>query len=229
MAFQKIGSRFFLFVAVLSAGIVSQDAADAQKEDSAMGSNVLFKESFEKGHTHWKLTDYKAWELKFRDGNHTFGLNKRKSNYNPKVRSPHNIALLRGIKVADFELTFKVRHLLDTGNHRDCCVFFNYQDPQNFYYVHLGAKPDPHSGQIMIVKQAPRKALTTNKNLTPWTDGWHTIRVVRNSKSGQIDIYFDDMKKKHMSVQDKTFGAGQIGLGSFDDMVEFDDVVLKKL
>ena len=42
-------------------------------------------------------------------------------------------------------------------------------------------------------------------------------------------IFFDDMKKPHMSVVDKTFGKGRIGLGSFDDMNDFDDIKLVEL
>ena len=93
------------------------------------------------------------------------GLNKRKSDYQPKVRSPHNIALVRDLDLTDTMIEFDVKSTRDTGNHRDCCVFFQYKDPEHFYYVHLGAKPDPHSGQIMIVNGAPRRALTKNKNL----------------------------------------------------------------
>ena len=84
----------------------------------------------------------------------------------------------------------------------------------------------PDSGQIMIVNDAPRVALTENENNTPWDDDWHTVKLIRNSKSGKITIYFDDMKKPHMTVIDKTFGRGQIGIGSFDDMNDFDDVRL---
>ena len=58
-------------------------------------------------------------------------------------------ALIRDVKMDSFELTFRVKSTLNTGNHRDCCIFFNYQDPTHFYYVHLGAKPDPASGQII--------------------------------------------------------------------------------
>ena len=32
-----------------------------------------------------------------------------------------------------------------------------------------------------------------------------------------------------MSVVDKTFGKGRIGLGSFDDMNDFDDIKLVEL
>jgi hypothetical protein len=123
-------------------------------------------------------------------------------------------------------LKLKVKSTLDTGGHRDCCIFFNHQDPTHFYYVHVGARPDPHSGQIMIVNGAPRKALTQNKNQTPWDDNWHDIKVVRCTKRGLIEIYFDDMEEPHMTAVDKTFGKGRIGIGSFDDMNDFDDIKL---
>ena len=109
-------------------------------------------------------------------------------------------------------IQFKVKSTKDTGNHRDCCVFFGYQNPTNYYYVHLGAKPDPHSGQIMIVKDAPRLALTKNEKKTPWDESWHHVKLVRDSRKWTIEIYFDDMEKPHMSVTDTTFWKGRIGL-----------------
>ena len=60
----------------------------------------------------------------------------------------------------------------------------------------------------------------------PWTDGWHQVKVVREVASGRIDVYFDDMAKPHLSVTDTTFGRGRLGLGSFDDMNDFDDIRL---
>lgn len=185
---------------------------------------LVFSEDFNKGHDRWELTDDKAWTLKQVDGNYVFGLNKRTSDYKPKVRSPHNIALIKDLELADFVLTFKVKSTKDTGDHRDCCVFFGYQDATNFYYCHLGARPDPHSGQIMIVKDAPRLALTKNTNRTPWTDAWHQVKLVRNSQDGSIKVYFDDMTKPHMEVVDKRFAKGRIGIGSFDDMNDFDEI-----
>jgi hypothetical protein len=78
----------------------------------------------------------------------------------------------------------------------------------------------------MIVNGAPRTALTKNKKPTPWDDGWHDVRVVRNADSGLIEIYFDDMDTPHMKTVDKAFGKGRIGIGSFDDMNDFDDIRL---
>ena len=188
---------------------------------------LVFSEDFEKGFESWEMTDPKGWTYRKVDGNTVFGINSRKNNYKPKVRSPHHIALIKGVELSDFVLTFRVRSTKDTGNHRDCCVFFNHQDATHFYYVHLGAKPDPHSGQIMIVNNAPRKAITKNKNKVPWDDKWHKVMVRRDSTKGTIEIFFDDMEKPIMTATDTTFGKGRIGIGSFDDMNDFDDIELR--
>ena len=190
------------------------------------GLPLVFSEDFERGADLWETTDDSAWYLHQDGDNQVFGLNRRTSNYEPKFRSPHNIALIKDIKLSDFVLLFKVRSTKDTGDHRDCCVFFGHQDAENFYYVHLGAKPDPASGQIMIVKDAPRTPLTENMKPVPWDDQWHTVKVVRDSQEGKIEVFFDDMDKPLMTAVDKTFGQGRIGLGSFDDMNDFDDVKL---
>ena len=46
-------------------------------------------------------------------------------------------------------------------------------------------------------------------------------------KEGTIEIYFDDMQKPVMTAKDKTFAWGQIGIGTFDDTSDWDDVVLR--
>jgi hypothetical protein len=188
---------------------------------------TVFTEDFESGHDRWEFLDPETWKSETKDGNTTVEITERKSKYEPPVRSPGHVALIRDLELENFDITFRVRSTLDTGNHRDCCVFFSYQDDQHFYYAHLGAKPDPHSGQIMIVKEAPRLALTQNEELTPWDDDWHKVRLSRDVAAGTIQVYFDDMSQPHMQVTDKTFGKGRIGIGSFDDLNEFDDVVVR--
>ena len=153
-----------------------------------------------------------------------FGLNRRVGNYQPPHRSPHNIALIKDLELTDFVMFFRVKSTKDTGAHRDCCALFCYQDPAHFYYVHLGAKPDPHSGQIMIVNDAPRVALTDNAKPVPWDDQWHWVKVVRDSAEGTIEVYFDDMENPLMRAVDQTFPKGRVGIGSFDDMNNFDDI-----
>jgi hypothetical protein len=41
---------------------------------------------------------------------------------------------------------------------------------------------------------------------------------------GAIKIYYDDLENPAMTAMDKTFSWGQVGIGSFDDVGNFDDV-----
>ena len=69
--------------------------------------------------------------------------------------------------------------------------------------------------------------MTKNETLTPWDDEWHQVRVSRDVNQGTIKVFFDGMTKPHMQVTDKTFAKGRIGIGSFDDLNEFDDIVVR--
>jgi hypothetical protein len=151
------------------------------------------------------------------------------SKYGPPHRSPHSIAWLKDIVVKDFVLTARVQNTNPgAGPHRDLCIFWGYQDPAHFYYVHLGAQPDPAACQIFIVNDAPRTAITVDKAQgTPWTDGWHMVKVIRRVADGTMEVYFDNMEKPLMTARDTKFGAGRVGIGTFDDHGNFDDIVLR--
>ena len=186
---------------------------------------LKFHDEFEKGLNAWEMTDAKNWKIKTAsDKNHVLGLSNRKSNYQPPVRSPHNIAWIKDLTLRDFVIKLQVRNPQDTGNHRDCCIFFCGTSPDQFYYAHLGKKPDPASGQIMIVNKKPRSPLTHNEKELAWTSDWHRIKLTRNSQTGETRVFFDDMKHPVLSVKDKTLQTGRIGIGSFDDINDFDNV-----
>ena len=188
---------------------------------------LVSEDDFEKGAENWQPTDAEAWRIAETDRGKVYNQFKN-SDYKPPHRSPYNIALLKDVSVGDFVLTVKVQSTNgQAGNHQDMCLFFNYQDPAHFYYVHLGKRPDPHSSQIMIVNDAPRVMITKSKSPgIPWDDKWHDVKIVRRIADGAIEIYFDDMKKPVMTAIDKTFTWGQVGLGSFDDNGNWDDFKL---
>ncbi|MFN6129622.1 MAG: hypothetical protein ACK6DC_10255 [Planctomycetota bacterium] len=208
-----------IFLAFASA--VSWGQPSVQTPD---GLKLVFEDRFDQGLDRWETTDDASWGIVSVGKNPSLELSKSISAYAPKVRSPHNIALIRNLQASDFVMTFRVRSLEDRGNHRDCCVFFGHQDPEHFYYVHLGAKPDPASGQIMIVDGAPRRPLTKNERPVPWDDDWHQVKLVRDTRSGRIEIFFDDMSAPLMTIEDRTFQTGRLGIGSFDDRNAYDDV-----
>ena len=213
------------FAILLILNVILLTGFNASAETPEM--RVVFKDDFEAGVERWEILDPNTWRVTKRENNQTFEITDRSSDYKPPVRSPGHVALVKELELENVEIQFKVRSTKDTGNHRDCCIFFAYKDSQHFYYVHLGAKPDPHSGQIMIVNEAPRLALTKNESNTPWDDQWHHVRLVREAKTGKIEVYFDQMERPHMQVVDTRFSRGRIGIGSFDDLNEFDDVVVR--
>ena len=133
-----------------------------------------------------------------------------------------------GVTVSDFELDVSLQSTVKDYNHRSLVIVFGYQDPAHFYYVHFGKKTDDHANQIFIVNGAPRSKISTKTTPgTPWDDAWHRVKIVRTVGDGNTAVYFDDMHTPVMTAADKTFAWGQIGVGAFDDLGNFDDVELR--
>ncbi len=187
---------------------------------------LVFEEDFEKGAKRWQPTDPKAWRVVEvpKKGN-VYNQHKKRSKYNPPHRSPYNMALVKDLVLSDFVLEADLQSTIKDYGHRDMCLFFGYQDPAHFYYVHLGKKADAHANQIFIVNGAARKKISlSTTNGTNWDDEWHRVKIVRNVGNGMIEIYFDNMKKPVMTAKDKHFLYGRIGVGSFDDTGNWDNI-----
>jgi hypothetical protein len=207
-------------------------AVTGRAEDTAPKTKelpLLFEDNFARGADRWEPTDPAGWKVLDTKDNRgkVFSQFKKTSPYKPPHRSPYHIALVKDLSVGDFVLEAKCQSTVKDYPHRDLCLFFGYQDPAHFYYAHLGKKTDNHANQIFIVNKADRKKISTKTTEgTPWTDGWHHVKVVRSVADGAIEVYFDDMKKPVMTATDRTFTWGRVGVGSFDDTGNWADVKL---
>ena len=173
----------------------------------------------------WSFGDQSAWEWKG-EGDGTMLSLKKQSNFKPKVRSPFNLAWFDGGEWESFTLTAEVRLDLFNKGNNDICLAFGKADETKFYYAHLGEKADQVHLQLHLVNDADRKSIT-KKGLKalPWKEGqWHRVKLTRDAKSGTITVWFDG--EEALSAQNKTFGKGKIGLGSFDDLGSFRNVVV---
>ena len=183
------------------------------------------REDFDEGASRWQPTDADAWKAVEKEGRSFYSLIKKVSNYQPPVRSPHNIALLNDIELSDFTFEVDLRSTNEPYGHQSLCLFFGYQDPSHFYYVHFGRNADAHANSVFLVNGSPRVSIATERTMgTDWSAGWHRARIQRDTSSGSIEVYFDDMQKPVMKAVDKTFGVGRVGIGSFDDKGDFDAV-----
>ena len=173
----------------------------------------------------FEFSDPDVWELSPDcEGTHTLE-SLGKGDYEPPVRSPHVIALIADMQFKDFVLEANLQQTGKEYGHRDMCIFFNYVDPSHFYYVHIASKTDDHAHNVFIVNNEPRTKITQqNTDGVNWGNGWHKVRLIRNTQSGKIELYFDDMETPIMTAEDKTFTNGYIGFGSFDDLGKVDNI-----
>jgi hypothetical protein len=189
---------------------------------------LVFSDDFEKGAANWDPTDKSGWRVDETADGKVYSQFKKQSSYKPPQRSPYHRSYVKDVVVGDFELTARVKSTHKDYNHRDVCLFFGYQDPSHFYYVHLGKKTDDHANQIFIVNEAPRTKISLKTSSgTNWDDKWHIVKVVRKVADGTIEIYYDNLDTPVMIAKDKTFVWGQVGIGSFDDTAAWDRVELR--
>jgi hypothetical protein len=215
-----------LLVSLVVALAVQQFAAAAD-DHLPKGYKLLYEQTFESPESlkEFVMTDPKAWKYSKEENGGALEL-AAQSQYKPEVRSPVNIALIKDKVFGDFVLEAE---LIQTGKeygHRDMCLFFGFQNPKQFYYTHMATKADPNAHNVFIVNNEPRKnfAKTTTTGVNWGLNIWHKVRLERKVSEGTIKVYFDDMTIPVMVAEDKTFGAGFIGFGSFDDTGKVDNI-----
>jgi hypothetical protein len=88
-------------------------------------------------------------------------------------------------------------------------LVFAVRDHQNYYAVTVDLSGKEM--QVLRVQEGKATALA-HGTVTPKQVVWHLLRVRRNTIMSQeyIEVFFDGAQI--FSVEDKTFGTGQIGL-----------------
>ncbi len=189
---------------------------------------LIYENDFEEASSinHFEFTDKAAWQMSDSLDNQYLEL-FGKSNYQARVRSPFNIAMLKTVQLGSFILEVDLKQTGKEYGHRDMCLFFGMKDPTNFYYVHIASVADENANNIFLVNDEPRRniASKTTKG-TDWGDGWNKVRIEHNVESGSIKVFFNNMKEPIMEATDNHFNGGFIGFGSFDDTGRIDNIKL---
>jgi hypothetical protein len=148
------------------------------------------------------------------------------------LRAPTSWSVWTGREVASFEFSGRLRcHTEPATAVRDMCVFFHYQDPAHFYYVHFAGTSDGVHNIVGLVNGADRAKINAEPaggSVFRLTDReWHRFKVVCDAATGEIRAYLDDMTAPILTARDRTLGHGLVGVGSFDDTGAFDDLELR--
>ena len=178
----------------------------------------------------WRPNTPAHWRVAAKDGTMVYELTA--PGEQGKVRAPTSWSVWTGDDVTSFEFTGRMQCYTDPAvPGRDMCVFFHFQDPTHFYYVHFaGESADVHN-IIGLVDGADRvkiNAEPAGSSVARMTDrAWHEFKVVCDVRSGEIRAYLDDMDKPVLTARDRTLGHGLVGVGAFDDTGCFDDLRLR--
>jgi hypothetical protein len=150
------------------------------------------------------------------------------TTYVPPFASPTRIALIALRQFGSFVLDVEVMQTGIDYGHRDASFFLGVEDPSHFYYAHVATTQDAVAHQIHIVNGAPRTAITrTSTTGFDWgRDVWRHIHIVRDIDTGLIEVYSELDPRPMLTANDKTFGTGYVGFGSFDDTARFRNVMI---
>ena len=214
-----------LFTLLLLAAAVAAAGIGISAAVPRVLRSVTIHDDFQKADLSlWEFPYPEDWQVSEEGGNRFLHMLR---NREPGVpRRPLQFARMRDVNVGSFELRARVRR-----EGRSMIVVFNYVDTLHFYYTHLsvdrGTEQPVHNG-IFIVNGEPRKRIAGTEAAPALPDrGWHDVRVVRNVSAGSIEVFMDEGREPLFSVTDTTFTCGQIGVGSFDEAGDFDDIYLE--
>lgn len=186
-----------------------------------------YVENFERGTAlNWDAVNPEDWQVLRNGANRFYALTKPFTSGVP--RRPIQLSLLKQRAFGDVTFTVRVRRPDPAMS--SMVLVFGYQDETHFYYAHLSedssGKAPMHNG-LFIVEGAPRRRIGTAEAAAILPDtNWHRIRIVREVISGRIALYVDDAPQPVLEAIDHRFQWGQIGLGSFDEVGNFDDVTI---
>ncbi len=170
------------------------------------------------------FSDQRAWGYAAGDWRGYLEL-KGGSKYEPKHRSPLNIALIDDLLLADFVLEAEAWQTGREYGHRDLSLFFGFEGPNRYYYAHLATEPDDRAHNIFLVDNADRAPMgAVPDEGVDWGRGWKRVRVER--QDGALRVYFDGGKQPTVSTDRDPLGWGRVGFGSFDDTGRFSQILI---
>ena len=208
---------------LLTSGLTAAIWIRSSSADPA-GQSILFRDNFEaRDLSAWEFPYPEDWEARAEAGNHFLHMLRSREPGVP--RRPLQFARLKQANVGSFVFEARLRR-----EGRSMIVVFNYVDTLHFYYAHFssdrGTEQPVHNG-VFIVNGEPRKRIAGIDAPPALPDReWHKVRIARDAGSGAIEVFVDDQKEPLFSVVDRTFTCGQIGIGSFDETGDFDDIRL---
>lgn len=192
---------------------------------------LLASYDFEDGKVEgWQPNFPDSWEVTDLDASKVYALTA--PGESGEVAAPKSWSVISDFDMTSFEFSGRLKCLAEIENpNRDLCIFFHYQDPTHFYYVHFSASSDERHNIIGLVNGADRIKINdepAGKSVFRLTDKeWHTFKVSYDAETGSMLAFLDDMDTPIVTASGSVLDHGRVGIGSYDDTGYFDDIMLK--
>ena len=176
----------------------------------------------------WHLAVPADWKIVASGGNHVLRLDKA-GPVGANPRRPVKFALWKPGCVGSFDLELRLKRDPIQQNEGDVLVIFGFQDDLHFYYAHLSSDDGNvavHNGLFRVNGGDRERIAGTGARPALPDENWHRARLSRKAQSGEIQLFLDDDAEPRFQVADRTHAYGLVGVGSFDNTGEFDDLHL---
>jgi len=176
----------------------------------------------------WHLTVPSDWRIVESNGNSVLRLDKA-GPVGANPRRPVKLALWKPGCASSFDLELRVKRDPIQPTESDVLLIFGFQDKLHFYYAHLSSDDGNvavHNG-IFRVNGGDRERIAGTGAAPALPDeSWHRVRLTREVETGEIELFLDNDAEPRFRVADRTHSHGLVGVGSFDNTGEFDDLRL---
>lgn len=184
------------------------------------GDPLFQTDNFIGNRVNWWERDPSRWQIKNVNGNETYQLFFSET---PELSGNRlgEYSILDSIFIGDHFISVDARSLekLNINDSADLALVINYQDDNNYYYLKISS--DLNQSALYITENGIATLLSLIEiNITD--NDFHNYSIKR---AGDSLIVYQDLTKIH-SLYDITFSNGKIGIGSFNDAAEFDNIMI---
>jgi hypothetical protein len=112
---------------------------------------------------------------------------------------------------------------------RSLLIVFAYRDEAHFDYAHLstdtGAQQSVHNG-IFHVYGGERVRISSPQGPASFRESghWYHVKLTHDARTGTVGVMVDGQAVPGLEAVDRSLGAGQAGIGSFDETGAFKNV-----
>ena len=114
------------------------------------------------------------------------------------------------------------------NRHTSLMIAYAWQDENHFNYAHMSvdaaSTANVHNG-IFNVNGGDRVRISSLEGPGSLTnEDWHKVKLVYDGTTGKVEVWVDGQTSPSLTVVNKTYGAGKVGIGSFFDLGQFRNV-----